>query len=462
MTYGGLVSFLEGYSESGIYPFHMPGHKSSRDFLHKGLLGMDITEIPYSDNLHDASGVILKMQEKIARLFGADESFLTVNGSSSAVIAAVCTACADGGQILAARNAHRSFFSGLIFSDAKPVYVMPKMTSYGFSGSVDPADIKKALKENSDVKAVFITSPTYEGIVSDIAEIAAVSHEAGKLLIVDEAHGSHFNFSGIFPKSAVECGADIVINGLHKTLPFLTQTAVLHVCGGLADRSRLKKYLSMTQTSSPSYVIMGQADFCVGLLEEKGKYIFNSYAKMLKDFRIKTADLENILLVGEDILNEVFDIDIGKLTFYINSDKMSGFEAEKLLTQRHGVQVEAGFEKHIIAMTSCADTQAGYALLYDGLSKMDKEIAGDNAYIVKPRRTEHNFPLPDVAMTPRAAINQKSKQVPLKDSENEISAEFITPFPPGIPLLAPGERITTQIIQNNNIKFINIVTGGEK
>lgn len=452
-----LINFLEVYSKNEIYPFHMPGHKNNKHFLHRDLLAMDITEIPHADNLHSAEGVILNLQKKIAKIFGADESFLTVNGSSSAIIAAVCSVCSDNDQILVARNAHKSLFSGLIFSGAKPVYVMPKMTDYGFAGSVDPTDIQAALKENPFVKAVFITSPTYEGVVSDISEIAKITHEAGKILIVDEAHGSHFNFNDCFPKSAVKCGADIVINSLHKTLPALTQTSVLHTCGNLANREKIKKYLAMTQTSSPSYVIMGQTDYCMNLLAEKGNDIFINYIKMLKDFRNKTRCFKNINLIEKNNIGDVFDLDIGKLIFYINSDEISGGDVESLLSEKFHVQIEASFKKYIIAMTSCADIQIGYNMLYDGLEKIDGEILEQEPEKI----ATHILPAaPDVAMTPRNAINAPSKRIKLTDSENEISAEFITPYPPGIPAVAPGERINKSIIENETIKYINIVIDG--
>lgn len=459
MVKNSLVYFLEDYLRREVYSFHMPGHKNNKDFLHKDLLEMDITEIPLADNLHDAQGVLLNLQKRIARLFGSDESFLLVNGSSSAVIAAVCAACSDNDRILVSRNSHKSLFNGLVFSGAKPVYVMPEMTKYGFAGSVDPAVIKTALSEDPFVKAIFVTSPTYEGVVSDIEAIARITHEAGKILIVDEAHGSHFNFSDSFPRSAVKCGADIVVNSLHKTLPFLTQTSVLHICGGLADRDKIKKYVSMVQTSSPSYILMGQADYCVSLLEANGADIFESYVKMLGGFRQQARFLKNLLLIEKDLIGGAFDVDIGKLVFYINSNRVSGVEIEGLLSKKFRVQIEAGFEKHIIAMTSCADTQAGYSMLYEGLKEIDGKILFGKHEKETVRGLSDSMPV--IAMSPRNAINAASKRLRLEDSENEISAEFIISYPPGIPSVVPGEKITKDIIRKNrNIKHINVVDGG--
>ena len=448
-----VFDFLENHNKKGVYSFHMPGHKGNRDFLPECLFSFDITEIPGADNLNMPSGIISDMQKQMSQIFSADESHLLVNGSSSGNLAALFYAVQDGGKVIIARNAHRSAFSALSLSGAEPVYVMPEMTEYGFAGGVSPLKIKKALNENENVSAVFLTSPTFEGYVSDIAEIARIVHASGKLLIVDEAHGPHFAFSDYFPKSAVVCGADIVVQSLHKTLPVMGQVSALHIKGSRVDRAKLKHYISFVQTSSPSYILMAQADFCLDKLINE-KTIFERYTAILEDFREKASKL-SLKLYGMENKASIFDYDRGKLVF-----STTGLTNETRLTlesdfrDNFGISLEMSGLRHFIAMSSPADVQEGFDRLLHAVSGLNTHQA-DN--LPAENLLAEN---PLVAVSPKAAFQSKAKRVSFKDAVGQIVTDFVIPYPPGIPLLAPGEIFTKDIFEkiktcvNSNINII--------
>ncbi|MGL4790022.1 MAG: aminotransferase class I/II-fold pyridoxal phosphate-dependent enzyme, partial [Anaerotignaceae bacterium] len=308
-----LYGKLKKYVEENVYPFHMPGHKMGNGLEENNVFAMDITEINDFDNLFKPEGIIKEAQQLMAKTFGAEESFFLVNGSSSGIIAAITSVCSDGDTILLARNCHKSVFNGLVVSGARPVYIMPtELEEIPVFGAINPKDVEFALEKNPQTKAVVITSPTYEGIVSDIEKISEIAHNYKIPLIVDEAHGAHFNFNHFFPKSAIKCGADMVIQSLHKTLPAPTQTAVLHIRKGLVNEVRLKKTLELVQTSSPSYIFMGMIDKLRDFLDTDGERAFEVYVESLKDLRKYISGLHNIKLLDSDIIgnNSIFNLDL--------------------------------------------------------------------------------------------------------------------------------------------------------
>ena len=273
-----LWQALKNHSQQQYYPFHMPGHKAGRLGAFTEILSQDITEITGFDNLHKPEGILLQSQKRCAKLFGAEESFFLVNGSTSGILSAILSVCNTEDEIVVARNCHKSVYSALVLSGAKPIYILPQsIENADFLGSITLEQIQKAVTKNT--KAVILTSPTYEGITSNISEISDFLHNKNILLIVDEAHGSHMKFHHFFPKTALEQNADIVIQSLHKTLPCPTQTAVLHIQGNRVNRNRLKQCLSMVQTSSPSYLFLSAIDYCCHWLEKEAKNDFECYVK---------------------------------------------------------------------------------------------------------------------------------------------------------------------------------------
>lgn len=437
-----LYNHLMDYGESGIYPFHMPGHKLGKGLESFPLLKLDLTEISGMDNLYEAEGVIAKAQELAAATFAADETVFLVNGSTTGVIASVLGVCNPGDELIIARNSHCSAYHGMILGDIIPRYINPQVINeYGLLGGISTEDVREAVKSYPDAKAVFITSPTYEGFSSDIKKIADLCHSYGKLLIVDEAHGAHFNFHSAFPKSAVTCGADIVIQSLHKTLPALTQSALLHFKGNRLDKNRVKQMIRLIQTSSPSYILMGMMDWLRSHLDERKDEIFNTYIENLINFRDDLKDLKKIKLLEKELNHRyaIEEIDISRLVFYTGRSNKSGLEIDKILRDHYKIQMELSSEIHFLGISTIVDTKEAFDYLAEVLIDLDKKL------MINEEKTDtYNviYPISNVKISPREAFYSKKEKIPLEKSEGKISAEFVVLYPPGIPILSPGEEIT--------------------
>lgn len=430
---------LKQYSQQKHYPFHMPGHKGGKLGAFSEILSQDITEIKGFDNLYQPEGILLQSQKRCATLFGAEESFFLVNGSTSGILSAIIAVCGENDEIVVARNCHKSVYSALVLSGAKPIYVLPNTTEHNdFFGSISLQQIQNAVTTNT--KAVMITSPTYEGITSDIASISNFVHKKGIILIVDEAHGSHMKFHDFFPKTALQQQADIVIQSLHKTLPCPTQTAVLHVQGNRVDRKRLKLSLSMTQTSSPSYLFLSAIDYCCHWIQKEGEKAFDDYVKKLTWFYEQSHQWKNIALLKKC----GFDRDSSKLVLQLHQIQMTGIQLNDILIERYHIVLEMGSLHYAIAMTSPADTQNDFHILSQAITQIDAQIS-DNATPQITQNTKYSLPI--VRYSPRQAYFASKKEILFSESAGQICGEWIIPYPPGIPLLASGELITKQQIQ---------------
>lgn len=436
-----LFDNLKNYKSKDIYPFHMPGHKR-QNLFDINPYDIDITEIDGFDNLHHAEGIILEAQNALAKTFGADRSYFLINGSTSGNIAA--TLYAGSGTVLCARNCHKSVFSGLILSGANPVYIMPEIIDgLGLCGSISPKKVLEAVRENPSAKALIITSPTAEGIVSDIKSISDILHEHNMLLIVDEAHGAHFGFDPYFPESAVHLGADIVIQSLHKTLPCLTQCSVLHASGKRVDIKRLESILAMVQSSSPSYVFMSAIDIMREHLDKNGKKAFTDLKNNLEDLRNYADGLKNIILIDKKDLNpdQVYDMDKSKLLFFIKSREFSGRDFKDALLNDHKIQLEMYLPHFALAISSIADTREGFARLKNALTDIDKKFSAENDFQI----SLPSITLPEAVISPREAFFGQKKSAEITDIFGRISADFVIPYPPGIPLIVPGEKFDRKI-----------------
>ena len=268
-----IYNTLKNLSDKNIYPFHMPGHKRNLKFLENfyDFINLDYTEIDETDNMHKPEGIIKKSKEILSNTFGSQDSYFLVNGSTSGIIASIMSCVLPNEQILVAKNCHISVYNGIILSGALPIYIEPTI-KYNIPCGIDIKNIENAIKKYPNIKAFILTSPTYEGFVSDIESIAKLLHKHNIILIVDEAHGAHFNFSNNFPKSAIKCGADIVIQSFHKTLPSFTQCGVLHLNSSLVNKNMLEKCLSMVQTTSPSYMFMMSIEYATNFCKNNKKY----------------------------------------------------------------------------------------------------------------------------------------------------------------------------------------------
>ena len=454
---GKLYDKLTELEYENILPMHMPGSKRNSELMSMpDPVKMDITEITGFDNLHNATGIIKECAIEAARIFGADETCLLVNGSTAGIMAAICGATHSGDKVLVARNVHRSVINALYLGQLNPEYIFPEMKcpEAGIYGAVKPEDIEEAFKGSSDIKAVIITSPTYEGIVSDISAISEIVHRYGAVLIVDQAHGAHFGFNEEFPESAVRQGADAVITSVHKTLPALTQTALLHINRGRIDADRVKMFWNMFQSTSPSYILMGSIDNCVTILKEKGDYLFKKYVERLKNIRNEIDKLKYINLLPVD--------DISKIVLLVND----GGEFARQLRQIYKIELEMASEKYVIAMTSMGDTDEGYARFLQALREMDREeyqiqSAGfqsiDDNMKCKDgqcsgvqysgvQSSNRELVHPEIAMSIYEALNSPTEMSDFDNSVGRIAGEAVCIYPPGINLVNPGEVITEGVV----------------
>ncbi|MBQ6553781.1 MAG: aminotransferase class I/II-fold pyridoxal phosphate-dependent enzyme [Firmicutes bacterium] len=419
------------------YPLHMPGHKRRADFLPQDILSLDITEIEGSDNLHAPKDVIMQAQQRLARLYGADESIICVNGGSSGILAAVLGTCKEGETLLTVRNAHKSLQNALILCGAGAVYIDTPVSSYGFALPVKAENIESAIAANRGIKAVFIVSPTYEGFCADVGKIAEITHKYGKILMVDETHGAHFPFNAAFPENAVNRGADISVNSWHKTLPLPNQCAVMNIKTERVDVKRIKQAFSMVTTTSPSYIFMGLTDYVRAYYEENPQ-IFDRYAESLQSIRKKLAGLKNLALADNVIKG--YEFDISKLTILRKCRESMADIAEML--KNGGFELELAGEKHLIAMTSAADDTDMLNKFADLLLSIDKSLTHENAEnIVTPANGSSERGVQ------RDVFYADKEEILLENAEGRTAADFVTPFPPDIPLILAGEKITKRHIE---------------
>ncbi|MDY3919353.1 MAG: aminotransferase class I/II-fold pyridoxal phosphate-dependent enzyme [Candidatus Limivivens sp.] len=439
-----LYDLLKEYGGSRAYPFHMPGHKrQNMDFGNP--FSIDITEIDGFDNLHHPEGILKEAQERLAALRGCTEAFFMVNGSTGGILSAVSACTEPGDRILMARNCHKAVYHAVYLRNLQPVYLYPRLErKYGISGGLVPGDLERLLGENPDIRAVVVTSPTYDGVVSDVKKLAEIAHKYGIPLIVDEAHGAHFGFHGYFPVSAVNLGADLVIQSFHKTLPSLTQTAVLYRNGTLVDRERLTRFLGIYQTSSPSYVFLASIDRCTGILAENGKELFGEFAGRLECFRRKAASWKRIQVPGREITGEsgIFDLDLSKLILSVRGF-CSGEALSRRLREGYALELEMAAGGYALALTSFEDTQEGFDRLEQALREIDRGLEGSR----QPCEIQDYVFSNERVCSPAEAWDGPKRIVNLEDSEGMVSGEFLYLYPPGIPLLVPGERISRELLQ---------------
>lgn len=448
---------LKEYAQTDAYPFHMPGHK-------RRLCGWmdpyaaDITEIDGFDDLHAPEGALKEAMERAAALYGAKRSFYLVNGSTCGILAAIFAAVPRAGKLLMSRNAHKSAYHAAGLRLLKTEYLMPKIGGNGVCGAVSPKEVRRMLDRHPDADAVYVTSPTYEGIVSDIAEIAKLAHARRIPLIVDEAHGAHFGFCDAFPQTAARLGADLVIQSMHKTLPSLTQTALLHLDSAYVSESAVQKFLSVFQTSSPSYLLMGGMDRCACLLMEEGGRLFDSYSDLLDEFYRKSEAFSRIRVLRRSDFSdgEAFDFDKSKLVISLKHADLSGKRLYDILRDDYRLQMEAYSFDYVIGMTSILDGGEGMERLYRALLDIDRKTG-------KKKETGCDGPaLMRRLYAPREkklelweAAERRTEEVSFEEAAGRISGCMAGIYPPGIPAIACGEVLDGDFIETARecIKF---------
>ncbi len=441
-----LYEKLEAYGKSDYYGFHMPGHKRNSDVTQANLpYGIDITEIEGFDNLHHAEEIIREAEVRAASMYHAEETHYLINGSTAGILSAVMGCTKKGGKILMARNCHKSVYHAVFLNELRPVYIYPEFDeTMELNMAVSPEKIERLLEEHKEVQAVVLTSPTYDGVLSDIERISEIVHQKKIPLIVDEAHGAHFGFHPYFPKNANTKGADVVIHSLHKTLPALTQTALIHLNGTRIDRRKIRNYLHIFQTSSPSYVLMASMDECLRMVAEQGDVLFETYVKNLESKRGELKKLKHIRLL------ETEEFDRSKLVLSVKDTILKKENRvftgkmlyERLLLEYH-LQMEMAAGSYVIAMTSIGDTKEGMDRLLSALFEIDEELEKNSEeekryYLPRQEQVLTSFEVEGM----RRMENVKS--LSWKESAGFISMEYAYLYPPGIPLIVPGERITKE------------------
>ena len=478
----GLLERLTEYAGSDAYPFHMPGHKRREitDGIPGGFpdpYGIDITEIDGFDNLHHAEGILKDAMDEAAAIYGTDRSWYFVNGSTCGILSAVFATTENGGKILTARNCHKAVYHAICLNRLEAEYLYPEeITEFGINGGIRAEDVRKALEKDAmhcagnsgdvrgkitKIQAVLITSPTYEGVVSDIRVIADVAHEYGIPLIVDEAHGAHLEYADqchSFPKSALEYGADIVIQSLHKTLPCFTQTAILHVKGKLVDQDRISRYLSMFQTSSPSYLFMAGMERCIRYMDGDGRNEMIRYEKRLERFMERMEGLQVLEVLDREICGKYRTVagwDPSKIVVStMRAEDFHGEELAETLRRKYHLEMEMTAPEYVIAMTSLMDTEEGFERLGTALLEIDGALRRrtesgrkEKAASETPEGLESKVSHPVRRMLICEAMDADTERTAFQDTVGKVSAEFVYLYPPGIPIIAPGEVFTDAIVE---------------
>lgn len=431
-----LFSRLKAYGNT-MLPLHMPGHK--RRALNPCLqaLGVqyDITEVAGMDNLHDASGILRVGMEKAAALWGSRRAFFLVNGSTCGLLAAIHSCTRPEEEILVARNCHKSVYNAIALRGLRPVYLLPSQNDCGICGGITPETVAAALEAHPALRTVILTSPNYEGVVSDIAAISQICHAHGAVLLVDEAHGAHFGFGHGFPESAVRQGADVVVQSLHKTLPSLTQTALLHLCSARVSAEKLAQALTIYESSSPSYLLLASIDACVRQLAQDGQALFAQWEEALAAFYTGAAQLEKLRLFSCP------GRDKSKLVVCTDSAGISGSDLADRLREK-GIEVEMASLLYVVAMTGLGDTRETLTHFLAALLEIDRSLTLSPQKVLSPSLSQ-----PEMLLPPGQCVDLPGEFVPLQSSGGRVSLEYVWAYPPGVPLLAPGERIAATFFQ---------------
>ena len=513
-----LYEKLKTYAEGEDYPYHMPGHKRRLyGEMPSEVYKMDVTEIDGFDDLHCPEGILRDLQERVAKLYGSEESFCLVGGSTAGILSALSTALPEGGHLLMARNCHKSAYHAAYLRKLKVTYLMPTMPEeFGICDGIRPKQVQKALEADPGIQAVLIVSPTYEGRISPVREIAEIVHRYGKILIVDEAHGAHLGLSGNsgFAENSCQAGADLVIHSVHKTLPAMTQTALLHVNGERVDRERLRRFLRIYQSSSPSYVLMASIDNAITLMEQDGERLYGEFVRNFswltkelsacKHFRFlastekcfevrmaasegKRSENQMPILEGMSSDRQVGKLagvepeksvvsgvrqDVGKLVIHAGSSGLTGQQIYDALREKYHLQLEMAAGEYCLAMFTVGDTPEGYQRMRDALLAMDEKVGSSdcnhgklraqsaedetkrsNDHVIREawdmpaiQKTPHEtLGMPIIKKTLCEAWDAPWEEVALSECEGRIAAEFVNLYPPGTPIVVPGEVFTKEI-----------------
>lgn len=444
-----IYEALEKFRKMRVVPFDVPGHKRGKgnpelvDFLGEKCVGIDVNSMKPLDNLCHPVSVIREAEELAAEAFGAAHAFLMVGGTTSSVQSMVMTACKPGDEIILPRNVHRSVINALILCGAVPVYVNPDVdTHLGIALGMKKEEVRKAIEKHPHAKAILVNNPTYYGICSDIREIVKMAHEAGMLCLADEAHGTHFYFGENLPVSAMAAGADMASVSMHKSGGSLTQSSFL-LAGPSMDAGYVRSIINLTQTTSGSYLLMSSLDISRRNLALRGKEIFQTVCEIAEYARDEINEIGGYYAFGKELINgdSVFDFDTTKLSVHTLDIGMAGIEVYDVLRDDYDIQIEFGDLGNVLAYLSIGDRPRDVERLVSALADIRRRFTKDPAGMLSQEYIE-----PVVVESPLKAFYGEKERLPVEETRGRICAEFVMCYPPGIPILAPGEMITEEAL----------------
>ena len=444
-----LYEALERLRRQRVVPFDVPGHKRGRGnpelvaLLGEKCVGLDVNSMKPLDNLCHPSSVIKEAEALAAQAFGAQDAFFMVGGTTSSVQSMILSVCKEGDKIILPRNVHKSVINCLILCGAIPVYVNPEVDQrLGISLGMELSCLEETIKANPEAVAVFVNNPTYYGICSDLRSIVKLAHSYGLKVLADEAHGTHFYFHEDLPVSAMEAGADMAAVSMHKSGGSLTQSSLLLLNKGI-NADYVRQVINLTQTTSASYLLMASLDISRRNLALNGHDSFEKVMKMAQYARDEINDIGGYYAYGKELTNgtSIYDFDITKLSVYTRDIGLAGIEVYDILRDEYDIQIEFGDIGNMLAYISIGDRIQDIERLVGALADIKRLYSKDKAGMLA-----NEYIAPKVALSPKAAFYAEKKSLPLRAAEGHICAEFVMCYPPGIPILAPGECITKEII----------------
>ena len=444
-----IYEALEAFQKMRVVPFDVPGHKRGRGnpeltkLLGETCMRLDVNSMKPLDNLCHPVSVIADAEQLAAEAFGAAHAFLMVGGTTSAVQSMGLTAVKRGEKIILPRNVHRSVMGAMVLGGAVPVYVNPAGDKrLGIPLGMRVEDVRRAIKENPDAKAVFVNNPTYYGICSDLRSIVKLAHEHGMLCLVDEAHGTHFYFGENMPVSAMAAGADMAAVSMHKSGGSLTQSSILLTGPGMSA-GYVRQIINLTQTTSGSYLLLSSLDISRRNLALRGREAFKQVVELAEYARTEINRIGGYYAYSKELINgdSIYDFDVTKLSIHTRDIGLAGIEVYDLLRDEYDIQAEFGDLGNILAYLSIGDRQREVERLVSALAEIKRRFSRDKSTLM-----DFDYIDPIVAMSPQEAFYAEKISLPLRESQGRVCSEFVMCYPPGIPILAPGERITAEIL----------------
>jgi arginine decarboxylase len=451
-----LFDKLKEHAARQPVPFHIPGHKQGagmekefREFIGENALSIDLINIAPLDDLHQPLGVIEEAQQLAAQAFGADYTYFSVQGTSTAIMTMIMSVCNPGDKIIVPRNVHKSVMSSIIFAGAKPVFIAPaRDMNLGIDHGITTRSIQKALQRHKDVKAVLVINPTYFGVSANLQEIVDLVHSYQIPVLVDEAHGALIHFHDQLPLSAMQAGADMAATSVHKLGGSMTQSSILNVRSGLVNPQRVQTIISMLTTTSTSYLLLASLDTARKQLALEGYQLAEQTIAMSNELRSKINAIDGLYCFGTDILGAeaTYAYDPTKITIHVRMLGVTGYEVENWLRDQYNIEVELSDMYNILCIITPGDNQQSIDTLLEALQRLSDEhhdVLPENELIVKIPE------IPHLSLSPRDAFYGETETIPFVESAGRIIAEFIYVYPPGIPILLPGE-----VVSQENIDYI--------